>query len=557
MQLSMNPIRHKLYSLCLLLIGATVHTSYGAGVYDISDEDFARYRAALSQSPSEYTVRVGDSLLAEGKAQDDVRLMVAGSTLHEINASARMDSTAIPFIQEVIKYGSLRVEREGWNTHTSYVFFAGYGDLITYQTIAGKYEDAVRTMFEMRSHAIEDPTGLGSALSDQYQATLYNARQDIGLSLKYLESAEQKFNALDLPDNMTFMLRLNRYAYLSSTYTYLKDYERGYEYGKKAYEANPSVMGLTMMGNALIMMGRREEFKAVYDSVAFMPTKGRMSGTDSYYKGFLDWYKLLYDKEYDKARELIPTLFNNLNLYSTRMLLEEQAQNWKSAFEASQELRHFTDSIYLAIHDQDLAAIEAHYEAEFKTLEKEKEIIRQRYLLIGTIVALLLLSVILVVVIRHNRIIARKNRALVLNINQLLDSRRCSALANAPKPVRVESESDDDASHRQVQRYLYELTTRQLYCNPEFNRESLLEELRMPKSTFWKMFEEETGLQFAPYLLNLRLEHAAELIRNHPEWSIDAIVAESGFAGRSTFYKNFTNRFGISPAVYRNEIMKG
>lgn len=552
----MNRIRKTFSCCCLLLIGANFPTTYAAGVYDISDEDFARYRAALAQSPSEYTVSVGDSLLAEGKANDDVRLMIAGSTLHEINASARMDSTAIPFIQEVIKYNSLRVEREGWNIHTSYGFFAGYGDLITYQTIAGKYEDAVRTMFEMRSHAIEDPTGFGSALSDQYQATLYNARQDIGLSLKYLESAEQKFNALDLPDNLTFALRMNRYAYLSSTYTYLKDYERGYEYGKKAYEANPSVMGLTMMGNALILMGRREEFKAICDSVATMPTKGRMSGTDSYYKGFLDWYKLLYDKEYDKARELIPTLFSNLNLYSTRMLLEEQAQNWKAAFEASQELRHYSDSIYLAIHDQDLAAIEAHYEAEFKTLEKEKEIMRQRYLLIGSIVALLLLGIILVVVIRHNRIIARKNHALVLNINQLLDSRKQSALSNVPNQISVNEETNESTAHRLVQRYLYELTTRQLYCDPEFNREMLLEELHMPKSTFWKMFEEETGQQFAPYLLNLRLEHAAEVIRNHPEWTIDAIASESGFAGRSTFYKNFTIRFGISPAVYRNEVEK-
>lgn len=538
----------------LLSLGCTMANG-ATNRYNISDENLARLQTASAKVPSDFTVSVGDSMMAEGRAADDLGLVMAGNSLRIVNAAMTMDTTAVPFMREQLQYARQRKDREGWDTYNAFNYFINYVDLINYVGLFGNVDEAVRLTYEMRSHVIEDPTGIGQAITDHAQGMLYNNRQDIALCLKYLQKAEEEFQHLEIPESLTRVMNLYRYVTLSNIYTLTNDYERGLEYGRKAQAIMPSIVALTMTGNALLQMGRREEFQAVYDSIAQLPTN--LNTADATYIKWLDWYRNVADGRYEEARKMIPEIFiTENNKISTTMFLNAAEKDWQGAYQAARKMMNYTDSVFLVIHEQDLAAIEAHYEVEFKTLEKEKELMRQRYLLIGSVVTILLVLVILAIVIKRNRDIARKNRALVQNINDLLDSRK---QMQKVAPISVPAESEDgetDASNRFVRQYLHELISRQLYCKTDFNRDDLLSELHLPKTNFWKMFEQETGQQFAPYLLNLRLEHAAELIREHPEWTIEAIANESGFATRSTFYSNFTSRFGISPAVYRSELGK-
>lgn len=54
------------------------------------------------------------------------------------------------------------------------------------------------------------------------------------------------------------------------------------------------------------------------------------------------------------------------------------------------------------------------------------------------------------------------------------------------------------------------------------------------------------------YIQIKRLEYAASLIRQHPEWTIEKIGYESGFVDYRYFGRAFKKRYGITPSMYRN-----
>lgn len=234
------------------------------------------------------------------------------------------------------------------------------------------------------------------------------------------------------------------------------------------------------------------------------------------------------------------------------------------------DLISFNDSVSFVRNVEQLNKVYGEMEVLYETHEKEKQLMRQRYYLIGSVSFIFFLVILALVVIKRNRDIAEKNRSLVANINEMLDAHQKELAMmkyvvapveslvseNAEKKESEETEDDVDAAARRVQYYIYQLTSRKLFCSAEFDREALLEELHLQKNGFWKDFLDVTGQNFSNYLLNLRLEYAAEQIRHHPEYTVDAIAAESGFSGRSTFYRNFSARFGITPTLFREQNIK-
>lgn len=246
------------------------------------------------------------------------------------------------------------------------------------------------------------------------------------------------------------------------------------------------------------------------------------------------------------------------------------AERWEMACGLYRDLIRYNDSVNFVRNVEQLNKVYGEMAVLYDTAEKEKEIMRQRYCLIGAVAFIVFLAILAVVVVKRNRDIAEKNRSLVANINELLDAHQKElammkyvvapveslASENAEKKETEEPENDSEAASRRVQYYIYQLTSRKLFCSAEFDRDALLEELHLPKNGFWKDFVEVTGQNFSNYLLNLRLEYAAEQIRRHPEYTVDAIAAESGFSGRSTFYRNFSARFGITPTVFREQSLK-
>lgn len=68
-----------------------------------------------------------------------------------------------------------------------------------------------------------------------------------------------------------------------------------------------------------------------------------------------------------------------------------------------------------------------------------------------------------------------------------------------------------------------------------------------------RLFKKQLGIGFREYSINLRLDRAAASLRLTKD-SIADIMLENAFGNSAVFYRKFRERFGRSPAEYRNAL---
>lgn len=78
----------------------------------------------------------------------------------------------------------------------------------------------------------------------------------------------------------------------------------------------------------------------------------------------------------------------------------------------------------------------------------------------------------------------------------------------------------------------------------------------MTPNAFCKFFKQRTNKTFFQFLIELRLEHASQLLRNHKDLSIAEISESSGFKSISNFNRKFKLFKGNIPSHYRKSFEK-
>ena len=93
------------------------------------------------------------------------------------------------------------------------------------------------------------------------------------------------------------------------------------------------------------------------------------------------------------------------------------------------------------------------------------------------------------------------------------------------------------------------------YINEHFNEKISLSDLSQRcfynPAYFSRLFKKAFNMSFTDYIMDLRLKHCCELLKNS-DYTIDRIIAECGFSDRNTFYERFKNKYGCTPSEYRN-----
>ena len=76
------------------------------------------------------------------------------------------------------------------------------------------------------------------------------------------------------------------------------------------------------------------------------------------------------------------------------------------------------------------------------------------------------------------------------------------------------------------------------------------ERLKMSEKRVYETVRNLTGLSFSEYLLSLRMNHAAMLLRTTDD-SIGEVAAQCGYQVESTFYRLFKKYYTVSPGQFR------
>jgi len=211
---------------------------------------------------------------------------------------------------------------------------------------------------------------------------------------------------------------------------------------------------------------------------------------------------------------------------------------------------------------QELAAIYHEKEQEQTIMEQEAENARQRYLLFSVLAVLAAVTALALVIIRKNRIISRKNKSLAAQITEAInykqmywDEKLAQAKMQAPMPA-ADSDDPKALTDEQLFRQINQVVMdERLYLDPNFGRQTIMERFQLSKERVGAVFSQGSDhARLNNYIFQLRLEHAAHLLVEKPEYSILQVAADSGFGSGSYFSERFRRHYGMSPSDFRTSV---
>ena len=187
-------------------------------------------------------------------------------------------------------------------------------------------------------------------------------------------------------------------------------------------------------------------------------------------------------------------------------------------------------------------------------IEKDAAKLRVRNILLWTMSAIVLILAFTIWQIwRHHLIIKRNNRIQTRTIEELLESKaRLEKEKNPPWPEENpagNSTADECSDFARICRLIDD----NLFREPKLSRDDIIRIARIPKNKFAQLFKENTGMSFTDYVNGKRMEHAAYLLKNNPQFTIEAIAKEVELSN-AQFYKLFQKKFGITPSAFRSNL---
>ena len=103
-----------------------------------------------------------------------------------------------------------------------------------------------------------------------------------------------------------------------------------------------------------------------------------------------------------------------------------------------------------------------------------------------------------------------------------------------------------------------EMDERQLYTDTNLTLKTMATALGLTQKRLGALFKNnEKYNSLGDYLNEKRFLLACRLLREKPNWTIEAVGKEAGFGGRRTFQMEVKRRLGITPLQYRQGMESG
>lgn len=195
---------------------------------------------------------------------------------------------------------------------------------------------------------------------------------------------------------------------------------------------------------------------------------------------------------------------------------------------------------------------------QFKLSEKERQLSeakllaerRVMLLAFSLVISFLLILLMLVIALNLQRT-KQRNRIIMRQIDELLSQReelRRSTLEEVKSEPSHPEMTEEYAAFLRMERAVVE---QKLFLQPDFGRDDLLAHASFGKNELSGILQKYTDARnVSEYLGRLRVEYAVRVMKEHPDFSIDGVLEESGFNSRTTFYRTFYKVFGMTPAQY-------
>lgn len=89
-----------------------------------------------------------------------------------------------------------------------------------------------------------------------------------------------------------------------------------------------------------------------------------------------------------------------------------------------------------------------------------------------------------------------------------------------------------------------------MYSDPDLNLYRFAEKVERPEKYISNLFKEVTGINLSDHLEKVRMDHAAQLLKENA-YTVDDIAARVGYNSSHSFRRAFKRVLGVSPSSYR------
>ncbi len=425
---------------------------------------------------------------------------------------------------------------------------------------------------------------------------------NMGKMIYYQEDKERGYelvkNAIDLMKQSDYKYKYDNLRYDYNTLLIMQQRDKLYEEGLKTLDLLAAVVAEDTVGTPAIDGLVDKEQKTMYAQRAVLLSRlGRLEEADEAYQrwreigakyskdDYLITPYLMDRKRYDDVialysprEQFLRENKDTINYHMMSVLRSlgkayESKGDYRTSSRYYEQLALLTDS--LKVREQDSAAIEL--ATVYETNEKEAQIQQQknelvvtRIWLISTAGAVFLLGLILWLISRNLRVIRRKNRAMVkqiqeqLSLGEIMEKRireleqklqqaeLLTVSLSQPVIEQNRSESREQELFVSFHRLLVE---EQLYKDPNLTRDDIVARLGINKNQLVTILQQYAGVSFTDYVNNLRLSYTLELLSSPDNDTIEVIAEKSGFGSTRTLYRLFRERYDMSPTDYKRIVM--
>lgn len=248
-----------------------------------------------------------------------------------------------------------------------------------------------------------------------------------------------------------------------------------------------------------------------------------------------------------------------------RALAAEAAGNPNASIDYWQRYAEINHLINKQLQESQAYEYAARYHLQEERLNTEREQAKaqnNRNLAIAGFLLALIAIVFIVWLLMQRRAINRKNRVLVEQIAEAVKYKEkyrelstknhlSSSLSSHISPL---TSSDADLSDEELFKQLGEVIRReQLFTNPNFGRQTLIDRFHLTERRIGSVFS--YGGSLPDFIRELRIQHACQLLSDHPEMSISDVATASGFSSLSVFSREFKRKLEVTPTYYREQMV--
>ena len=324
------------------------------------------------------------------------------------------------------------------------------------------------------------------------------------------------------------------YAFLTFAYAALGrlDEARAYDRLHSRTNYSRSYGGRKQMASAWYMLGDYDRMDAIYDEmVAAM-------GADTVNHD----YSLM--------------LFNRAKVAGIQGKPALSANYWKRY---ASLLRELYDKERLAAAEESAARF--HEQEQQYALEKEQARHKRDLIIqISLSVTAVLISIVAFLIFYQWRITRRKNALLSKEIAQNIDYKmRYFRMSHPEQTAEVKDDKSvpqlSTMSNAELFEFLHVVITgEQLYLNPLFDRQYLMDRFGLSKERIGAAFSQGSPYaSLADYVNECRLSYSTLLLSNRPDLPIADVASASGFSNASVFARNFKQQYTMTPTEFRNK----